>query len=157
MHRILSSLLACEENVKKRYASYAKKAAEKSSEAELRALEAERAIDDLYKTVYMSKQIGMEFDAVISSVTSFGLFCTLENTCEGLVPISTMKNKYWYDPDSMTLSCAARTYRLGDVVRIKVENADVSTRKIDFILLDEPDTSNGDRRFEIMRDRRRFN
>ena len=137
-HRILSAVLAGGADVKQKYSAYAKKAAFTSSEAELRALEAERAIDDLYKTVYMSKCVGNEYDAVISSVTSFGLFCALDNTCEGLVPIASMKNRYWYDPEAMRLSCGKLSYKLGDRVKIKVVGADVTTRRIDFALIDEP-------------------
>lgn len=142
VHRILSYMLSSEsaEATSKKYASFASNSAKKSSECELRALEAERSIEDLYKTVYMSKHIGEEFDAVISSVTSFGLFCCLENTCEGLVPLALMKNRYWFDEDSMTLSCASKTYSLGDKVRIKVKSVDVSSQKVDFELTDEPDS-----------------
>ena len=139
IHRILSALLTEDKaEVSKKYASFAVKAAKLSSEAEVRALEAERAIDDLYKTIYMSKNVGCEFDAIISSVTSFGMFCALDNTCEGLVPLNTMKNKYWYDPEGMTLSNNRISYRLGDKVRIRVERADISTQKVDFSLVDEP-------------------
>ena len=137
-HRILSCFLEKgREEAVKRYTSFAAKAAKTSSDAELRALEAERAIDDLYKTLYMSKHIGEEYEATVSSVTSFGLFCALENTCEGLVPISSMRNRYWYDADSMTLSCGEKVFRLGDRVRIRVESVDIATRRVDFKLLDE--------------------
>lgn len=143
-HRILSAVLSGDAEVKKRYAGFAKNAARTSSEAEIRALEAERAIDALYKTVYMSKCIGNEYDAIISSVTSFGMFCALENTCEGLVPIASLKNRYWFDPDAMTLSCRGITFKLGDKVKIRVVNADVSTQRIDFELVNEPDATESD-------------
>ena len=83
----------------------------------------------------MKNHVGEEFDALISSVTSFGLFCMLENTCEGLVPLVQMKERCWFDPESLTLSCGSRIYKLGDSVRIKVERVDVSRRKIDFSLV----------------------
>ena len=143
VHRILTAAITEEKNDSaKRYASFAFKAAKKSSDAELRALEAERSIDDLYKTLYMNNHVGKEFDAVISSVTSFGIFCMLENTCEGLVPLMQMKNKYWFNPESVTLSCGSHVYRLGDAVRIKVERVDVSRRQIDFSLVNEPTLCN---------------
>ena len=139
VHRILTALLESDANaMKKRYSSFAVKAAKKSSDAELRALEAERAIDDLYKTLYMSKHIGQEYQASVSSVTSFGMFCMLENTCEGLVHIGTMKNKYYYDMQGMSLVSQAKTYRLGDIVKVKVKSVNISTRKVDFALTDEP-------------------
>ncbi len=141
VHRIINYVLdghSVQETVKK-YTSFASISAKTSSENELSALEAERDIDDLYKTIYMKKHIGQEFDATISSVTSFGLFCELENTCEGLVPLRTMKNRYYFDPENMTLSSRNVTYRLGDKLKIRVENANVSLRLIDFSLTDEPD------------------
>ena len=67
---------------------FAEQAAESSNESELRAVGLERAIDDLYKAMYMSGREGEEFDGVVSSVTSFGMFVSLPNTVEGLVPIS---------------------------------------------------------------------
>ena len=141
VHRIINYVLdghSVSETVKK-YSSFASVSAKTSSENEISALEAERDIDDLYKTIYMKKHIGQEFDAVISSVTSFGLFCELENTCEGLVPLRSMKQRYYFDPENMTLSNRNTTYRLGDKVRIKVENANVSLRLIDFSLVSEPE------------------
>ncbi len=141
VHRILSYMLKYggDDKSVKRFSTFAAKASKQSSECEIKALEAERSIEDLYKALYLSKHIGEEYDAVISSVTSFGLFCCLENTCEGLVPISMMKNRYWFDEDSLTLSCAAKTYALGDKVRIKIKYVDISTQKVDFELADEPD------------------
>jgi ribonuclease R len=62
----------------------------------------------------------------------------LDNTCEGLISLSQMKNRYWYDPESMTLSCGKNIYRLGQSVRIKVERVDIATQKVDFSLVDEP-------------------
>ena len=50
-----------------------------------------------------------------------------------------MKQRYYFDPENMTLSNRNVIYRLGDRVRIRVENANVSLRLIDFSLADEPD------------------
>lgn len=63
---------------------FAGKSAEKSNENELRAISAERAVEELYKVRYMSGFINEEFDGIVSSVTSFGIFVELPNTCEGL-------------------------------------------------------------------------
>ena len=145
MHRIISAALSGDESdVRRRYAAFSEKAAKKSSECEIKALTAEREITSLYKTIFMKKHIGREFTAVISSVTSFGMFCMLDNTCEGLIPIGTLKNKYYYNSEAMTLTAPDGTvYRIGDTVRIKVKNAVVSLRQIDFELLDEPDPYSG--------------
>lgn len=137
VHRILT--VALTENssaVSKKYSAYAKMAAKKSSETELRALEAERAIDDLYKTIYMSKKIGEVCDAVVSSVTPFGLFCMLDNTCEGLIPISKIDGHIYYDRENITLSVNGRIYHIGDCLKIRVEVADISTQRVDFSFAD---------------------
>ncbi len=142
VHRIISAVISGNEteNVKKKYSAFADKAAKKSSECEIKALNAEREISALYKTIYMSGHIEEEYCGVISSVTSFGMFCILENTCEGLIPINSLKNKYFYNSESMTLTAAGGIkYKIGDKVKIKVKNAVISLRQVDFELLDEPD------------------
>ena len=62
----------------------------------------------------------------------------------GLVPIASLKNRYWYDPDAMTLSSRGVTFKLGDKVKIRVVNADVSTQRVDFELVNEPDATEPD-------------
>ena len=69
----------------------------------------------------MAERLGDEFDARISSVTPFGLFCELENTCEGLVPISEMGGVFTFDEKTLTLRSRERIYRLAEPVKIRVE------------------------------------
>jgi ribonuclease R len=117
------------------YASYAKRAARAASETELRALNAERRIENLYKTIYMSEFIGNSFDATVSSVTSFGLFCELENTCEGLVPISEMPGLFVYNENDLTLRHGGLVYRIGDTVKVRLEEADIVRGKLRFSIV----------------------
>ncbi len=151
VHRIVSKALAADDScdIRNHYYGFAASAAKASSENELKALEAERGIEELYKCIFLKEKIGLEFNAIVSSVTSFGLFCTLDNTCEGLVSVSSMKNRYYFDPDALTLSCGNIAYRLGECVRVKVENVDISARRIDFSLCDEkePQYTPGNRGF----------
>ncbi len=112
------------------YNSYARRAAAAASEAELRAQNAERRIENLYKVIYMSDHIGEEFDAIITSVTSFGFFCMPENTCEGLVPISELEGTYIFDEERLTLSRGKMRYALGDTVRVRLEEADIIKGKL---------------------------
>ena len=131
VHRIVRAVLRGDINTTK-FGDFAEKAAVKSSENELRALNAEREIEDLYKVLYMSDKIGEEFEGVISSVNSFGFFVELPNTVEGLVPIASLDGFFDYDERAMTLTCGKIVYRLGDTVRIRVVRCDTVTRRIDF-------------------------
>ena len=130
-HRIIHKVLF-EGKPKEMYLSYAKNAATAASEAELRALNAERRIENLYKVIYMEKYLGCEFDAVINSVTSFGFFAELDNTCEGLVPISELDGMYIFDEKNMSLRSSDKVYRIGDIVKIRVEEADRISGKLRF-------------------------
>ena len=130
-HRIIRRVLF-EEKRPELYTGYARRAAAAATEAELRALSAERRIENLYKTIYMQSHIGEEFDATISSVTSFGFFAELSNTCEGLVPISELDGMYIFDEKNMSLYSRYKTYRLGDTVRVRLEEADIIRGKLRF-------------------------
>ena len=116
------------------YTAYARRAAETASECELRALEAEREIEALYKTLYMARHLGECFDAQISSVASFGLFAELENTCEGLLPIADLPGSFVYDEKNLSLRSNDALYRIGDRIRVRVEEADIPTRRVRFSL-----------------------
>ncbi len=113
-------------------------AADQSSERERVAVEAERETDDLKKAEYMTHHLGEEFDGIIGSVVSFGMFVELDNTIEGLVRISSLVDDYYiYDQENLLFrgERTKKTYRIGDEVRIKVIKADVSQKQIDFMLL----------------------
>lgn len=131
VHRILKYAMENgEEAAKKRYAKFAAESAAASSDNELKALNAERDIEDLYKVIFMEKEVGKEFDAVVSSVTSFGLFCELENTCEGLIPIEALGEEFFYSENTQTLSRGRVQYRLGQPLRIRIVEANVLRRRI---------------------------
>lgn len=133
-HRIIHRVLL-EGKRPDAYKSYAKRAAVAATDAELRALGAERRIESLYKTLYMSRFIGEEFDAVVCSITSFGMFAELENTCEGLIPISEMPGLFVYDEGNRNLRAGSMIYRLGDKIRVRLEETDMIRGKLRFSLL----------------------
>ena len=66
-HRIIKATLLGEE-VGDKYRGYARRAALAATEGELRALSAERKIEALYKTLYLSRHIGEEFSTTVSSI-----------------------------------------------------------------------------------------
>ena len=113
-------------------------ASTQSSERERAADLAERDVKDYYKAVYMEDKVGEEFDGVVSSVTSFGMFIELPNTVEGLSRLANMGDDYYiYDEMTYTIigERTRKTYRIGDPVRIKVDNVNVDLREIDFKIL----------------------
>lgn len=139
VHRILKEMLHGRAVGRRlsELSEFAKDSAFFSSENELRALSAEREIDDLYKTIFMSSHIGEEFEGVISSVTSFGLFVQLENTVEGLVHIDSLGSGFSFDEKNLILSRGLRAYRLGERVKVIIREADIPSRKISMLLAEE--------------------
>ena len=143
VHRIIKAMLGGEinESTIQEYEAFAEKSALQSSDNEVKAVHAERDIDDLYKCVYMRDRIGEEYDSVICSVNSFGFFAKTENLCEGLVPIEDLGGGFFYDRENYTLSRGKTVYRLGQRVRVKVEDVDIAARQIKFYLIKERNES----------------
>lgn len=111
-----------------------------SSEQERKAELAERDVKDYYKAVYMMDKVGEEFEGVVSSVTSFGIFVELKNTVEGLIRLSDMKEDYYiFDEMSYTIigERTKKTYRIGDSVKIRVSKVNVDLKEIDFEILEK--------------------
>ena len=117
------------------YASYARRAAAAATDTELRAVGAERRIENIYKAIYMKDKEGSEFSGVVSSVASFGMFVMLENTCEGLVPIDDMPGYFVYDEKNLSLRCSDAVYRVGDRVRVRLEESDLVKCKLRFSII----------------------
>ena len=114
---------------------------EHCSDMEQTAQQAER--DSIkYKMVeFMADKIGNEYDAHISGIQSYGIYCEIdENHCEGMVPMRDLDDDY-YDFDERNYCLVGRRhhnkYQLGDPVRIKVARANIEKRQLDFLLADE--------------------
>ena len=135
IHRIIKEIInGGYPQAVERYSGFVERAAKQSSERERRATEAEREVDDLYMTMYMSEHIGEEFDAVISGVTSFGLFAELPNTVEGFIPIETLFGEYKFDAERFRL-IGKETYTIGEELHVKVIDVDFERRRTEFRLL----------------------
>ena len=118
--------------------------AEQSSKMERRAIDAERDVTAMKKAEYMLDKIGQEFEVVISSVTSFGIFVALPNTVEGLISLKDLTGDY-YEFDQVHLLLVGqrtgRIFRIGQKVKVRLEAVNVGEREIDFSLLEaEPVT-----------------
>ncbi len=109
--------------------------ARQSSECERRAEEAERETVKLKKVEYMRDRIGEEFDGVISGLTKWGAYVELENTIEGLVHVTNMRDDHYdYREEQYELvgEHTRKVYKLGQKVRVRVLDADRLQRTIDF-------------------------
>ena len=108
--------------------------AEHSSSRERASVDCEREVDDMKMAEYMEGHIGEEFEGMISSVTSFGMFVELDNLVEGLVPIRDMKDFFHFDEEHMTLTGEKThlVYKIGERVIVKVVRASKEDKTIDF-------------------------
>ena len=138
IHRVLTDYLNGTLNDKKyeEYDKISENVSVISSEQEVNAELSEREAADMLKAAFMSKYIGESFDAVVSSVTSFGIFAMLDNGCEGLIKYETMNDDYFDYDDKHKIAIGKRTgktYSIGNSIRICVAAADVLTKRIDFV------------------------
>ena len=107
---------------------------EHSSSRERASVDCEREVEDMKMAEYMEGHIGEEFQGMISSVTSFGMFVELDNLIEGLVPLRDMKDFFHYDEEHMTLTGERShvKYTIGDKLLVKVVRASKEDKTIDF-------------------------
>lgn len=122
------------------YREILEEVARQSSVCERRAQEAERESDKMKKAEYMSYHLGEEFEGIISGVTGYGLYVELDNTVEGLVHISSLRDDYYsYDPEKFELQgeLTKKVYHLGQRVRVRTADADAQKRTVEFVLLED--------------------
>ena len=111
------------------------------SAAERRAMLAERETTDRLIARFLMDRIGAEFRGKISGVTKSGLFIRLDDTgADGFIPISTLGEEFFvYDETTHALvgSKTGETHRLGDIVQVKLVEAQPFAGALRFELLSE--------------------
>ena len=139
IHRIISNYLEENYDVDQKFIDKYKQEAEdrakQSSEREKIATQVEREAEDIKKAEYMESRIGEEYEGIVSSITSFGMFVELESTVEGLIRFDKMGDEYYiYDEDRKRLigEKTNKVYKIGDKVKIRVIAANKLLRQIDF-------------------------
>ena len=139
IHRIISKYLENNYQLQpeeiEKYNEQAIKYAQSSSETEKIAQKVEREAEDMKKAEFMQDKIGEEFDGIISSVTSFGIFVELENTVEGLIRWEDLGDEYFIFDEKTKTAVGEKTktkYQIGMPIHIQVIRADKNTREIDF-------------------------
>ena len=137
VHRALKADIRSVGGARPRRMRSVKDAAAQSNLTEVRAVECTRAIEDLYKAVYMTKFIGDTFSAIISSVTNAGFFVELENTVRGLVSMEELNDDYYiYDDKKLCLlgKHKGKKYQIGDIIDVVLVRTDIKLGRIDFSL-----------------------
>ena len=111
------------------------------SEAERRAMAAERETTDRLIAAHLADRVGAEFAARVSGVTRAGLFVRLADTgADGFVPAATIGGDYWRHHEDAHALVGDRTgvsYRLGDDVRVRLVEAIPTAGALRFEMLSE--------------------
>ena len=142
IHRVIREVLEAGKLTAKRTDYLAERMvdiAKQSSDRERVAVEAERETDALKKAEFMLDKVGEEFEGIISSVTSFGMFVELQNTVEGLIRLSDLTDDYYHHHAAQHALIGERTskvYRIGDEVKVRVARVNIEERNIDFEMVD---------------------
>src|ERR1700754_2758037 len=112
-----------------------------SSQMEKKAADAERASVKYKQAEYLQDNIGKIYDGIISGVTEWGMYVEIiENKCEGMIRLREIADDF-YTLDEKNYAIIGqrkrKIYQLGDEVRIKVKNVDLTKKQIDFSLVQE--------------------
>lgn len=136
VHRLLAKYL---DGGKSADAEYCEIMCKHSSAMEQRATDAERASIKYKMIEFMQDKIGAIYEGVISGVTEWGIYVEIiENKIEGMVSVKSMKDDYYcFDEDNYRIvgQSSGISYTLGDRVWIKLVNADIVQKHIDFVML----------------------
>jgi len=110
------------------------------SSQERKAQEAERESVKFKQTQYLKEREGQVFKGVIVAIIDKGFFVTLkENLCEGMVPFDSIGERFEIDElkSSFIGKKSGRHMRIGDELNVRVEHADLWTRRVDLSWVDE--------------------
>jgi ribonuclease R len=103
------------------------------------ATNAERDSIKYMQVKYMQDHNDQEFLGVISGVTEWGIYVEIiENKCEGMVRIRDIKDDYYTFDEKQYALVGATTkalLQLGDEIYVKVKNADLVKKQLDFHFL----------------------
>ncbi len=142
VHRLLQHYL---EGGKSASAEEFEEKCEHSSNMEYLATQAERDSIKYMQVKYMQDHKDQEFLGVVSGVTEWGIYVEIiENKCEGMCRIREIKDDYYtFDDKQYALvgEVSKNIIQLGDEVYVKVKNADLVKKQLDFTYLRKNETS----------------
>jgi ribonuclease R len=122
-------------------AEHYEKLCQHSSQMEKKASDAERASIKYKQAEYLRDQVGNIFSGIISGVTEWGMYVEIiENKCEGMIRLRDISDDF-YTLDEKNYAIIGqrkkKVYQLGDEVRIRVKNVDLTKKQIDFSLVQD--------------------
>ena len=137
VHRLLSRYLAGGDSAD---ANLFEQECKHASEREVLAADAERASVKYKLVEFMQDKKGQEFDGHISGLTEWGIYVEIEPTkIEGMVHLREIRSDF-YDFDEKHYCIRGRrtrkVFRLGDPVRIRVKEANLEQRLLDYSLVE---------------------
>ena len=137
VHRLLARYLASGASEDK---SYYEQECQYASERELVAADAERTSIKYKLVEYMTDKIGREYEGTVSGLTEWGMYVQTEpEKVEGMVALRDIRSDFFEFDEAHYRLVGRRTHRiysLGDKVRIKVANANLEQRTLDYELVE---------------------
>ncbi|HVV55576.1 MAG TPA: ribonuclease R [Mucilaginibacter sp.] len=138
VHRLLQHYLTGGQSAN---AAYYEKLCQHCSQMEKKAADAERASVKYKQAEYLQNQIGTVYTGIISGVTEWGMYVEIiENKCEGMIRLREISDDF-YTLDEKNYAIIGqrkrKIYQLGDEVKIKVKNVDLTKKQIDFSLVQD--------------------
>ncbi len=134
IHRIIKDMLKGKVDLEQKYGESVFVNAEQSSLRERVAIEVERAVDEYYKLLYIENYVGEEFEGVVSGMVSSGIFVELKNGVEGFVDFENQRLKTTFVKENYSYTVGKKTYRLGETVKIEVDEVDMINKRARFVL-----------------------
>ena len=117
-----------------------------SSARERVAADAERDSVKYMQVKYMAKFVDQEFKGFISGVTEWGIYVEIaENKCEGMVRLRDIRDDYYsFDAQNFCVvgENSHNVLQLGDPVIVRVKNADLDRKQLDFEFIRVADEEN---------------
>lgn len=114
-----------------------------SSDRENLAANAERDSIKYMQVKFMQDRQNEEFLGVISGVTEWGIYVEIiDNKCEGMCRIRELRDDYYTFNEkqyAMVGQVSGKTLQLGDEVYVKVKNADLVKKQLDFTYIRKKD------------------
>ena len=135
VHRLLAKKLGGKQMSSEEIATLEAVASD-STEAEIKAAEAERESIKLKQVEFMEKHKGEIFDAVISGVTSWGLYVEEKSTLSsGMIHVSKLENDFYEFNEKAFALIGKKTgkkFTLGDEIKVKLVEANPEERQLTF-------------------------